>query len=138
MYIFLINHSITVSMIKLFFFFLKGQSLSSCFSCWFLSDSAEYLKQTTYFLSHFLYLKNGLHLFISSLCLSRQSFGTLYKLSKCHAFHLSFRRCFRFLSGYRERRVSLSRGIIGFTTQENFLYFSLNLKGIFVSVRNFF
>lgn len=101
---------------KIVFLLCKGQTLNSCFSFWFLSDSSECLRQILYFLSHFLYLKNGLHCVIfppllSELCCFET---TLYSLCSNGLLPGSFsRRGFSFPSRTKEWGEDSSSGLTG-------------------------
>ena len=98
---------------KIVFLLSKGQKLSPCFSCWFLSDSSSCRKQTVYFLSHFLSQKNGLYwiIFLSLPFSTTFCLGTFYKLQWHVLLPISSFRCFSFLSSSKKWGTYFSRGM---------------------------
>ena len=107
--------------IKLFFFLSKGQKVSPCFSCWFLSDSSSCRKQIVYFLSHFLSQKNGLYwiIFLSLHFSTTFCLGTFYKLQWHVLLPISSFRRFRFLSSSQKWGTYFSRGVSWSTIPES-------------------
>jgi len=106
---------------KIVFLLSKGQKLSPCFSCSFLSDSSSCRKQIVYFLSHFQSQKNGLYWTIF-LCLHFSTtfcLGTFYKLQRHVLLPVSSFRRFRFLSSSQKWGMYFSRGVSWRTIPES-------------------
>lgn len=106
---------------KIVFLLSKGQKLSPCFSCWFLSDSSSCRKQIAYFLSHFLSQKNGLYwiLFLSLPFSTTFCLGAFYKLQWDVLLPISSFRCFRLLSSSKKWGMCFSMDVSRRTIAES-------------------
>lgn len=106
---------------KIVFLLSKGQKLSPCFSCWFLSDSSSCRKQIAYFLSHFLSQKNGLYwiLFLSLPFSTTFCLGAFYKLQWDVLLPISSFRCFRLLSSSKKWGMCFSMDVSQRTIAES-------------------